>query len=70
MATRLPASQRTREEFSALIKENMTPQSLHGIGTEERGRPRSSAARVKLRRSTMRVKTRMASKRSIVRTFE
>ena len=38
--------------------------------TEDRGKPRSSAALVKLRRSTMRVKTRMASKRSIVRSFE
>ena len=33
--------------------------------TDERGRPRSSAARLKLRRSRTRVKTRMASRRSI-----
>ena len=38
--------------------------------TDDRGRPRSSAARLKLRRSTIRVKTRMASKRSIIRPVE
>jgi hypothetical protein len=37
--------------------------------TVERGSPRSSAASVKLRRSTMRVKRRIASKRSIVLIF-
>jgi hypothetical protein len=38
--------------------------------TEDLGIPRSSAAWVKLRRSTILVKTRIASKRSIIRPVE